>query len=333
MGRMERCPEKTGKQGAAGTVKGDIMRFIPPGYIAVDGFAICDEEGEGEGEPEIGDDVLFHHQHAEHLGVGKAGDEHERGAFQRLEIEQARQEQIGENEHDDLHGVDEDGLRSRRKLEDLPEKIWRAEKWCGEEGKKRLAQVVFREGNEEITHVVDEGAGIARVDDVVAAWVVGVKGGGGQKDARHAEDLCQSEQTVEHPFPACEFGKEQTVAQHFTETAPEPAEADVDEEEAAKGQCDTDETRHVGAAVGNERLEAGVAGEGVISEALTAQQDAARRKERPHLHEPSVGAGFVPQIWQLTADEKHADKSNGEADVPDLWFDKPLHLRPEKGER
>ena len=196
-----------------------------------------------------------------------------------------------------------------------------------------MAQVVFWEGDEEIAHVVDEGAGIARVDDVVAARVVGVESGGGKKDARHAEDLCQGEQTVERPFPACEFGKEQTVVQHFAETAPEPAEADVDEEEAAKGQCDTDETRHVGAAVGNECLEAGVAGEGVICEALTAQQDAARRKERPHLHEPAVGAGFVPQVWQLTADEKHADKSDGEADVPDLWFDKPLHLRPEKGER
>ena len=333
MGRMERCPEKTGEQGAASAVKGDIMRFIPPRYIAADGFTVCGEEGECEGEPEISDDVLFHHQHAEHLSVGKACDEHERGAFEWLEIEQARQEQIGENEHDDLHGVDEDGLRSRRKLENLPEKIRCAEKWCGEEGEKWLAQVVFREGDEEIAHVVDKGARIACVDDVVAAWVVGVESGGSKKDARHAEDLCQSEQTVECPFPACEFGKEQTVSQHFAEMGPEPAEADVDEEEAAKGQCDTDETRHVGAAVCNECLEAGIAGEGVISEALTAQQDAARRKERPHLHEPSVGAGFVPQVWQLTADEKHADKSDGEADVPDLWFDKPLHLRPEKGER
>lgn len=30
MGRMERCPEKTGEQGAASAVKGDIMRLIPP---------------------------------------------------------------------------------------------------------------------------------------------------------------------------------------------------------------------------------------------------------------------------------------------------------------
>lgn len=33
MGRMERCPEKTGEQGAASAVKGDIMRFISPPVI------------------------------------------------------------------------------------------------------------------------------------------------------------------------------------------------------------------------------------------------------------------------------------------------------------